>query len=116
MNTLEGLPILEHYNSLLANGKEKNAWGVLHEFYNFFNEESPKEYLWYMLVLALKSDSEAIDARHRSNMIFFYEYSVALFKAAYTLYEQQKKPLVRTAGKNKKKKIKNYHSISNHDS
>jgi len=106
MNTLEGLPILEHYNSLLANGKEKNAWGVLHEFYNFFNEESPKEYLWYMLVLSLKSDSEAIDARHRSNMIFFYEYSVALFKAASILYKRSKKPVVHTAAKKQKKKKK----------
>jgi hypothetical protein len=104
MHTLEGLPILDHYNSLLANGKEKNAWGVLHEFFDFFNEESPKEHLWYMLVMALKNDNDDIDARHRSNMIFFYEYSVALFKAAYIIYERHKKPVVRTNNKKQKKK------------
>ncbi len=99
MNTLEGLPILDHYNSLLAKGKEKNAWGVLHEFFDFFNEESPKEHLWYMLVLALKNDNDEIEARHRSNMIFFYEYSVALFKAAYTLYGRGK---IRWSGRRQK--------------
>lgn len=109
MNTLEGLPILDHYISLLAKGKEKNAWGVLHEFFNFYNEDSPKEHLWYMLVLALKNDSEAIEARHRSNMIFFYEYSVALFKAAYTLYEKQKNLSSTPQAKNKKRKRNNHH-------
>ena len=99
MNTLEGLPILNHYNSLLAKGKKKNAWGVLHEFFDFFNEESPKEYLWYMLVMALKNDNEGIDARHRSNMIFFYEYSIAFFKAVHTLYIQQHRKKLRTKKK-----------------
>lgn len=106
MHTLEGLQILDHYNSLLTTGKEKNAWGILHEFFDFFNEESPREHLWYMLVMALKSDNDDIDARHRSNMIFFYEYSVALFKAASVLYEQQKKSLVCTSNKKQKKKKK----------
>src|SRR5688500_3992388 len=106
MNTLEGFPIFDHYNSLLAKGKEKNAWGVLHEFFDFFNEESPKEHLWYMLVMALKNDNDDIDARHRSNIIFFYEYSVALFKAAYTLYERHKKNSIRTSNKKLKKKKK----------
>jgi hypothetical protein len=106
MNTLEGLPIIDHYNSLLANEMEKNAWAILHEFFDFFNEESPKEHLWYMLVMALKNDNDDIDARHRSNLIFFYEYSVALFKAALVLYEQQKKSVARTNNKKQKKKKK----------
>lgn len=104
MNTLDGLPILDHYTSLLAKGKEKNAWGILHEFFDFFNEESPREHLWYMLVHALKSDNEEIETRHRSNMIFFYEYSVALFKAAHTLYMQQKKRAPRILNNKQKKK------------
>ena len=102
MNTLDGLPILDHYTSLLEKGKEENARGVLHEFFDYFGEDSPREHLWFMLVLALKSNSETITARHRSNMIFFYEYSVALFKAAHVLYMQQKKPARRKKQKKKK--------------
>jgi len=102
MNTLEGLPILDHYNRLLATGKTKNALDVMYEYFNFFNEEGPKEHLWYMLVLALKNDNEAIDARHRSNMIFFYECSLAFFKAAYTLCENQNKPEICVADEKRK--------------
>lgn len=91
MHSLEGLPILDHYKSLLSKGKENNAWAVLHEFFDFFGEQSPQEHLWYMLVMALKNDNDEIEARHRSNMIFFYEYSLALYKAAHFLYAQQKK-------------------------
>lgn len=103
MNTLSGLPILDHYTRLLAKGKEKNAWAILYEFFDYFGEKSPEEHLWYMLVMALKNDSDEIEARQRGDMIFFYEYSVALFKAAYTLYMQQKKPARRTGGKKQKK-------------
>jgi hypothetical protein len=100
MNTLNGLPILDHYTRLLAKGKEKHARGVLHEFFDYFGEKSPEEILWYMLVMALKNDNDEIEARHRGEMIFFYEYSVALFKAAHVLYEQQRK----TARRGRKKK------------
>jgi hypothetical protein len=104
MDTLDGLLILDHYTSLLEKGKEKNAWSILHEFFDFLGGQSPKEHLWYMLVLALKSDNEEIEARHRSNMIFFYEYSVALFKAAHTLYIHQKKPAHRIRNNKQRKK------------
>lgn len=89
MNTLDGLPISDHYQRLLAKAKEKDAWAILHEFFDFFNEESPKEHLWYMLVLSLKNDNDEIEARHRSNMIFFYEYSCILFKAVQFLNANQ---------------------------
>lgn len=91
MKTLYGLPISEHYNRLLASGKEKHAQAILHEFFDFYNEDSPREHLWYMLVLSLKNDNEEVTATDRSNMIFFYEYCAILFKAIRVLYEQQNK-------------------------
>ena len=91
MNTLQGLPILSSYNKLQKNEKEKHAWAVLHEFFDFFDEQSVKEYLWFILVMTLKNDSDEIDARNRGNMLFFYEYCLALFKAAQTLNSKQHK-------------------------
>jgi hypothetical protein len=82
MNTLEGLPLLNHYNLLLSTGKEEHAWKVLQEFFSFFDKDSPKDRLWFMLVMALKSETDEISAADRANMIFFYEYCIALFKAA----------------------------------
>jgi len=95
MHTLEGSPILENYNNLLVKGKEQHAWKVLHEFFEFFEEDSSREYLWYMLVAALKNNSETINARHRSNMIFFYEYCIALFKAADHLHKKQQRKITK---------------------
>lgn len=91
MHTLEGLPILKHAEALQSSGKEKNAWAVLQEFFDFFGKDSAEEHLWYMLAMVLQSDNEEIVPRHRSNMIFFYEYSIAFYKAARFLYAQQKK-------------------------
>jgi hypothetical protein len=110
MNTLDGLPILDHYARLLAKGKEKHARGILHEFFDYFGEKSPEEILWYMLVMALKNDTDEIEARHRGEMIFFYEYSIAFFKAAFVLYEQQRKQ-AHPGSKKKKVKLQGKNSV-----
>jgi hypothetical protein len=88
MNTLEGLPILEHYHNLLAKHEEKEALEIFREFFDYFANDSPKEYLWFMLATALKNESDEIQPRQRSEMIFFYEYCLALFKAAQVLSER----------------------------
>ena len=85
MNTLEGLPILQHYNNLLLKGEKQDALAVLEEFFDYFSGDSPKEFLWFILATALKNESEEIQPRHRSEMIFFYEYCIALFKASQSL-------------------------------
>jgi hypothetical protein len=90
MNTLEGLPILDHYKNLLATENEQHAWDILQEFFDYYGKEIPEEQLWYMLVMAL-GNSDAIEARHRSDMIFFYEHCNAFFIAAYLLHKHNAK-------------------------
>jgi hypothetical protein len=46
---LTGLTVIDHHDNLLKQGKEKHAWGIINEFFDFFDEDSAKEYLWYML-------------------------------------------------------------------
>jgi hypothetical protein len=81
MNTLEGLPMWDLYKDLLTKGDKESAWRVVKEFFRLFEEKDPQELLWFMLTAALRSDNEEIEARHRGNMIFFYEYSIVFFKA-----------------------------------
>jgi len=100
MNTLYGLPILDHYNKLQASGKEQHAWAIIQEIFECFGNEGPEECAWYTLVMALGNDSDEIEARHRSNMIFFYECSAALFSAVYALHKNR--PTIKH-GKKKKK-------------
>jgi len=88
MNTLDGLLLQSHYRNLQATEEKKYAWKILHEFFEAFDEEGPQETLWFMLSAAMKLESEEVDGKERSNMIFFYEYSIAFFKAAYVLYQQ----------------------------
>lgn len=90
MNTLDGLPILTHCKSLAATGKEQDALAILHEFFAYFDQDSPQDHLWYLLVMALQNDSDEIEARYRADMIFFYEYCLALFEAARALHLQVK--------------------------
>lgn len=88
MHTLEGLPMWELYKDLLSKADNESAWKIIQEFYRLFDEKDPQELLWFMLTAALRSDNEEIEARHRGNMIFFYEYSVVFFKAVKVLSEQ----------------------------
>jgi hypothetical protein len=88
MHTLQGLPLLHYYKQLLVTEEDKYAWHIFHEFFETFDQEGPQELLWFMLTAAMKLDNEEINGRHRSNMIFFYEYVIAFFKAAQVLYEQ----------------------------
>jgi hypothetical protein len=41
MNTLEGLPILDHYKNLLATENEQHAWDILQEFFDYYGKEAP---------------------------------------------------------------------------
>ena len=86
MNTLHGLPILDHYNRLLATGNEQHAWAIIKEVFECFGKEGVEESAWYTLVMALGNDSDEIEAKHRNNMIFFYECSAALFNAVNALH------------------------------
>ena len=94
MHTLQGLPLLGYYQKLIATQENEYAWKILHEFFGAFDKEGAQELLWFMLTAAMKLDNEEINGRHRSNMIFFYEYAVAFFKAAYVLHEQHMRPPV----------------------
>jgi hypothetical protein len=91
MNTLQGLPLHGYYKQLIATKEDEYAWNILHEFFETFDDEGPQEILWFMLTNVMKLDSEEINGRLRGNMIFFYEYAVALFKATHVLYEQYRK-------------------------
>lgn len=91
MNTLEGLPLHSYYKNLEATEEKKYAWKVLHEFFKMFDEDSPQETLWFMLSAAMKLESEAVDGKERSNLLFFYDYSVRFFKAAHFLSEAHRK-------------------------
>lgn len=90
MNTLEGLPLLAHYKNLQATEEKKYAWKVLQEFFETFDEDGPLETLWFMLSSAMKLESEEVDGKERSNMLFFYDCTIAFFKAAHFLYEQHR--------------------------
>lgn len=86
MNTLEGLPILDHYKNLQSTGQPQDAWAILHEFFHYYGKQAPEEELWYILVMALGNNSDEMDGYQRSTMIFFYEQCKALFSAAFLLY------------------------------
>ncbi len=86
MNTLEGLLLHTHYKNLRATEEKKYAWKILRDFFEAFDEEGAQETLWFMLSAAMKLESEEVDGKERSNMLFFYDYSIPFFKAAYLLY------------------------------
>ena len=88
MYTLQGLPMLCHYRNLLSSGETKFAWSIFRDFFESMDEKGPGELLWYMLTVCMKSESEEMDARQRSNLIFFYEYCTIFFKAAYLLQQE----------------------------
>jgi hypothetical protein len=91
MHTLEGLPMLDYYKALLAKADSKSAWLVIHEYFRLFEEKDPpEELLWFMLTTSLRSENEEIEARHRGDMIFFYEYSIILLKAVRLLSQEFK--------------------------
>jgi len=89
MNTLHGLPILEHHQQLLQTGKEQHAWAIIKDVFDSFGPDGPKDCAWFTLVAALGNDSEEILGQHRSTMIFFYECSAALYSAVYALHKNQ---------------------------
>ncbi|PZR27446.1 MAG: hypothetical protein DI535_10570 [Citrobacter freundii] len=90
MNTLEGLPLLTYYKNLQATQEKKYAWKILHEFFETFDEDGPQETLWFMLSAAMKLETEDVDGKERSNMLFFYDYSIAFFKAVHFLYRRHR--------------------------
>lgn len=101
MHTLEGMPMWDYYKNLLSKPDKDNAWSIINEYFRLFDENQPKELLWYILSTALRSENEEIEARHRGDMLFFYEYSVIFFKAVRVLAEAE------TSKTTKKKKTKN---------
>jgi hypothetical protein len=94
MNTLEGFPMHAHYKNLQATEEKKYAWKILHEFFEAFDKDGPQETLWFMLSAALKLESEEIDGKERSNMLFFYEYTTAFFEAVHLLHRSHDKKKV----------------------
>ena len=91
MNTLEGSPLPEYCKQLLQTGDRKYAWLILKDYFETFDEQGPQEILWFMLTTAMKLENEDVSGTERSNMIFFYEYTLALFKASYILCNREKK-------------------------
>lgn len=91
MNTLEGLPLYNHYKKLAATEEKKYAWKVVQEFFKMFDEDGPQETLWFMLSAAMKLESDLVDERERSNLLFFYDYTVYFFKAVHFLHADRQK-------------------------
>ena len=87
MNTLEGLPVQAYYRNLQATEEKKYAWKILHEFFEIFDKDGPQELLWFMLSSAMKLESEVVGGRERSNLLFFYDYSIPFFQAVFFLYK-----------------------------
>lgn len=101
MHTLEGLPMLEHYNSLLKNSDKQSALKIIDEYFRIFEEKDPPDLLWFLLTTSLRSDNEEIDARQRGNMIFFYEYTIIFMKASFFLFNERNKNAAITKKKKK---------------
>lgn len=66
-------------------------WKRIAYFFDFFDEEGPKELLWDMLKLALTSQEDDGEPSSRSSMIFFYEHTVELFANIHTILKSQLK-------------------------
>ena len=90
MNTLEGSPLPEYCRQLLQTGDKEYARLILKDYFKTLDEQGPQEILWFMLTTAMKLDNEEVSGTERSNMIFFYDYTVALFKAAFALSKKEK--------------------------
>jgi hypothetical protein len=101
MHYLEGISIIDYHRRLREVTGTETAWKIIREFYAFFEAEGAGEMLWYLLTVALISDNEEITSKHRSNLLFFYEYSRALHQAVYLLNEERQTK--------KKRKKKNNH-------
>lgn len=89
MFLLDGWPVNGYLENLRNEKKEKYAWKIIDDFYQFFDGESPKETLRDMLTIYLIIDREDITGKLRSNMIFFYSYCEALFEAVSFLNDKQ---------------------------
>lgn len=100
MHTLEGLPMWDYYKNLQSKPNKENALIVINEFFRLYDEKDPQELLWFIISTALRAENEEIEARHRGNMLFFYEYCTLLFQAARILAKSE--PFKST----RKKKIK----------
>lgn len=82
MHTLEGLPMWDYYKNLESKPSKENALIVVNEFFRLYDGKDPQELLWFIISTALRAENEEIEARHRGNMLFFYEYCTLLFQAA----------------------------------
>ncbi|MEO6230427.1 MAG: hypothetical protein ABJB11_13730 [Ferruginibacter sp.] len=60
-------------------------WQQIAYYFELLDKEGPAEDCWKMLKLALVADNDKTNARDRSNMLFFYEYTKQLFENVYTL-------------------------------
>ena len=89
MFLLDEWPVINYLEDLRTEQKEKYAWKIIDDFFQFFDDEGPKEILRDMLTIAMVSDHEEITGKIRSNMIFFYSYSKAFYEAVYFLYEKK---------------------------
>jgi hypothetical protein len=90
MNTLDGSPLPELCKKLAESGEKKYAWQILEEYFSTFEETGPRQILWFMLTAAMKLENESVTGEERSNLLFFYEYTIAAFQAAYVLSEAKK--------------------------
>lgn len=72
---------------------KKVAWKIVKEYFEFFEEEGLDEMIWFMLVQTMKSDSEDVTGKDRSNVLFFYEYTKILNKAVFYLSKLKQEKL-----------------------
>lgn len=84
--------LLELYEALVnASGKPASrqaALAIVQEYYNFFGAADMRKDMWLLLTASLGSSN--IDslkkAGNRHNLLFFYEFTLLLFDAVYTLH------------------------------
>src|ERR1700730_11702578 len=87
MILLDGLPILDHLNEFKSHPNEAVAWAIIQDFFNSYDKDVSKETLRDIVTIALISDRDDLESVHRSNIIFFYDYSCALYQAIDFLLE-----------------------------
>ena len=65
-------------------------WRHIDHFFEWLEVPAASEHFWKILKLALANGEEETEAKERSNMIFFFEYTKELYENSYILLEREK--------------------------
>lgn len=68
--------------------RQSAALAIIHEYYSFFGPTGMRHDMWLLLTAALGSSNidSLADNSNRRNLLFFYEFTLLLSDAVYTLH------------------------------